>query len=142
MPARRNFRPLPKNNSQRIRSKQGWRIIGGQRAYFRSKQEANHARYLEFLKQCGIIARWEHESKTFWFTSIKRGINNYTPDFEILLPDGKIEYHEVKGWMDSRSKTKINRFRKFYPNETLKVFDIKTCTAIAKKLSKIVKDWE
>ena len=34
----------------------------------------------------------------------------YTPDFVVTLPDGSIEYHEVKGphcWEDSRVKFKL-----------------------------------
>lgn len=133
---------MPKNNSQRIPSKQGWRTIGGKRRYFRSKQEANHARYLEFLKHCGNIKEWDHETTTFWFEKIKRGINNYTPDFEVTLKTGKVEFHEVKGWMDSRSKTKIKRMRIYHPDVTLKVFDSKWYQKAAKKLKILINDWE
>jgi hypothetical protein len=135
-------RPMPKNQSQRIISKQGWRTIGGQKAFFRSKQEANYARWLEFQKQRNIIKDWQHEPKTFWFEGIKRGINNYTPDFMVTFPDDKIEWHEVKGWMDSRSKTKIKRFLKYHPTETLKVFGSKWYQAASKKLHRIIRDWE
>lgn len=136
------LRRLPRNNAERLVSKQGWRTIGGKRAYFRSKQEANYARWLEFQKQRGIIEDWEHEPKTFWFEGIKRGINNYKPDFKVTFPDGRHEWHEVKGWMDSKSKTKIKRFGKYFPEETLRVYGVQWYRAAAKKLSKIVKGWE
>ena len=53
--------------------KAGWREIGGQRIYARSRWEANYARYLEWLRANGSIAKWEHEPETFWFEGIKRG---------------------------------------------------------------------
>lgn len=133
--------PLPRNNSQRIPSKQGWRTIGGKTAYFRSKQEANYARFLDLMKRCGKLVDWFHEPDIFWFDGIKRGINNYTPDFKVIYETG-IEYHEVKGWMDSRSKTKIKRMAKYHPNVILKVFDIKWYRANEKKLKSLIPDWE
>jgi hypothetical protein len=143
MLARKSFRRrLPRNNSERIQAKQGWRTIGGKRCFFRSKQEANHARYLEFLKQRGIIKDWEHEPVTFWFDGIKRGINNYKPDFRVMLLNGEYEFHEVKGWMDSRSKTKIKRMKKYHPQVVLKVFGISWYRSVSAKLKKIINDWE
>jgi len=136
------FKPLPKNQSQRTPAIQAWRTIGGKRHYFRSKQEANYGRFLEFLKQRGMIKEWEHEPETFWFKEVKRGINNYKPDFKITNLDGSIEYHEVKGWMDSRSKTKIKRFEKYYPHLKLKVIGVKWYRAASRKLYKIIQGWE
>jgi len=135
------MKPLPRNNAQRIPSKQGWRIIGGKKAYFRSKQEANYARFLDLMKRCGKLIDWHHEPEIFWFDGIKRGITNYTPDFKVIYDTG-IEYHEVKGWMDSRSKTKIKRMAKYHPNIVLKVFGIKWYRANEKKLKALIPDWE
>lgn len=120
----------------------GWREIGGKKKYFRSKWEANYARYLEFLKQHKEIAEWQHEPKTFWFEKIKRGCRSYLPDFEIINNDGSIEYHEVKGWYDERSQTKIKRMKKYYPNVKLKVIFEKEYKSIARSLSGLIKEWE
>lgn len=95
--------------------KAGWREIGGVRKYYRSKWEANYAMYLQFLLENGQIKKWEHEPKTFWFEKIKRGCLSYLPDFRVTNNDGSLEYHEVKGWMDDRSKTKLKRMAKYYP---------------------------
>ena len=65
--------------------------------YFRSAWEANYARYLNFLRKQGQIIDWRYEAATFPFTAIKRGCRSYTPDFEVLVSDGRVEYHEVKG---------------------------------------------
>lgn len=90
-------------------------MIGGRRIYFRSKWEANYARLLEWRKERGEIAEWEHEPHTFWFENIKRGVRSYLPDFRVTHLDGRQEYHEVKGWMDPKSETKLKRMAKYYP---------------------------
>ena len=89
-------------------------IRGGKRPdleydYYRSTWEANYARYLAFTE-----TEFEYEKKTFWFEDIKSGTNNYTPDF--YLPEYN-EWHEVKGRWDSKSKTKLRRFKKYLPDE-------------------------
>lgn len=123
------------------KSKAGWREIGGKRCYFRSKWEANYARYLEFLKHQKQILDWEHEPKTFWFDDIRRGVCSYLPDFKVIENDHKQNWIEVKGYMDARSLTKIKRFRKYYPDEILRIIDGKWFKANNKKL-KWLPGWE
>jgi hypothetical protein len=120
----------------------GWREIGGINKYYRSKWEANYARYLEWLKYKGQIKSWRHESKTFWFEGIKRGCLSYLPDFEVIENDGKIVYHEVKGWMDERSITKIKRMAIYHPNVKLIVIDSKCYKSLKKTMMPIIHDWE
>lgn len=122
--------------------KAGWREVGGRRIYFRSRWEANYARYLEWLRCKGQIEAWEHEPETFWFESIRRGVRSYLPDFLVTEANGTQAYHEVKGWMDSRSKTTIRRFRKYYPQHTLIVVDEPAYRAIERKASPLVGGWE
>lgn len=93
----------------------GWRVIGEKRIYARSKWEANYARYLQMLLDNGKILAWDHEPDTFWFLKIKRGVRSYLPDFKVTELNGEIIYHEVKGFMDSKSITKFNRMRIYYP---------------------------
>lgn len=122
--------------------KQGWREVGGQKCYFRSGWEANYARYLQWQVENGHILKWEHEPKTFWFEGIKRGSVTYLPDFRVTLHDGTHYWLEVKGWMDARSKTKIKRFRKYFPEEQLKIADGAWFRKNNAKLSLIIKGWE
>jgi hypothetical protein len=122
--------------------KAGWHVIGGKRKFYRSKWEANYAHYLEWLKQRGEISDWQHEPETFWFDSIKRGVRSYLPDFKVTLPDGRVEFHEVKGHMDDRSKTKIKRMAKYHPAIKLIVIDEKTYRSIAGIFGKAVPGWE
>lgn len=123
-------------------AKQGYRTVGKKTHFFRSKMEANYARYLQFLKEKGEILDWEHEPKTFWFYEIKRGIRSYLPDFRILTAQGEHFWVEVKGFMDSRSKTKLKRFKKYYPHESLTVVQKKEFMIIERQLERIIKDWE
>ncbi len=123
-------------------SKQGWRIIGDRRIYFRSRWEANYGFYLEFLKKQRIISEWEHEPKTFWFLEIKRGVRSYLPDFRVTSMNGVQHWVEVKGFYDARSKTKIKRFKKYYPEEVLFLIDSVWFRKNAPNMKSIVPGWE
>lgn len=118
-----------------------WVEVGGQKFFARSRWEANYARYLQWEKESGTIQNWEHEPQTFWFEKIKRGVRSYLPDFRVTMVDGNIEWHEVKGWMDARSKTKIKRMAKYYPEEVLKIIDGSWFKDANKKMPLIIKGW-
>jgi len=122
--------------------KSAWREIGGKRKFFRSRWEANYARYLEYLKTQGLITEWHHEPKTFWFEGIKRGCVSYLPDFQVINSNGTHHWVEVKGYMDDKSKTKIKRFEKYFPEETLKVITGDWFKNNNGKLRILCKTWE
>ena len=132
----------PQNNNLKNNWKQQWLEIGGKKLYARSKWEANYACYLEFLKQNNQIKEWSHEPRTWWFDGIKRGVGSYNPDFEAILLDDTFYVIEVKGWMDSKSKTKIARMAKYYPHIRLKLIDKDWFKENSKKLKPIVKGWQ
>lgn len=119
-----------------------WIELDGKRFFARSRWEANYARYLNFLKDRKQISEWEHEPETFWFEKIKRGTRSYLPDFRVTDWTGGIEYHEVKGWMDARSKTTINRMRIYHPEIVLKVIDGAWFKSNARQLSGLIPGWE
>lgn len=123
------------------RCKHGWHSIGGQLIFARSMWESNYAYYLEWLKQNGKIKSWMHEPVTFWFEGIKRGVCSYLPDYEVIENDGNVIYHEVKGWMDKKSVTKLKRMKKYHPNVKLFLADAKWFKENAPKLEKIVSGW-
>lgn len=120
----------------------GWRTIGDKRNYFRSKWEANYGRYLEWLRTRGVIADWEHEPTTFWFESIKRGVRSYLPDFAVTEINQSVAYHEVKGWLDPRSATKLKRMRIYHPTVRVILIDAKQCRALAAQVGRLVPGWE
>lgn len=95
--------------------------------FFRSKAEANFARY---IKHC-LCLKYEYESHTFWFEGIRSGCTSYTPDFYIPEKDF---FFELKGWLDSKSKTKLKRFKKYFPEQFGKMILVKqSLTSNAKK---------
>ena len=94
------------------------RYKGGKRedldnVYFRSASEANFARYLKFLK-----IEFQHEPRTFLFPGVRRGNVSYLPDFYLPKED---RWVEVKGWFDPSSKTKLKRFKKYFPEQFAKL---------------------
>ncbi len=111
--------------------------------YFRSRWEANYARYLNFLISHSHIASWEYEPDTFEFKGIKRGTRFYTPDFKVFDVDGSFEYHEVKGWDYPKGKTARKRFMKYYPQYKLILIDAEWFKAAKRQgLDKLVDNWE
>lgn len=122
--------------------KGGWREIGGKRKFFRSRWEANYAHYLEYLKTNNKIIEWLHEPETFWFEGVKRGAVSYLPDFKVTNLDGSYEYHEVKGWMDDRSKTKLKRMAKYHPEVKLILVDVKVYEPLEKQMIPLIPEWE
>ena len=122
------------------RGKRGWVDIAGKNHFYRSSWEANFAAYLEFLKENKEITEWEYEPETFWFEKIKRGVRSYMPDFKITNTDGSTFFYEVKGWMDDKSKTKLNRMRIYHPTIRIQVIDSKRYKEISKN-SALYKYW-
>ncbi len=109
--------------------------------FFRSTWEANYARYLNWLISIGEINRWEFEPDTYEFP-IKRGSRFYTPDFKVFNNDNSVEYHEVKGYMDQRSATKLKRMTKYYPQIKVVLIDKDVYHNIANVMSAMLPEWE
>lgn len=131
---------MPKPKASARSTKSGKRADLDNR-YFRSAWEANYARYLNWLVARGQIARWEYEPDTFVFEAIKRGSRFYTPDFKVYGNDGRFEYHEVKGYMDQRSATKLKRMAKYYPEVRIVLIDRPVYQSIAKSKA-LFAGWE
>lgn len=110
--------------------------------YVRSSWEANYARYLNFLMQRGEVLEWSYEPCTFEFEGIQRGCRFYTPDFLIKWKDGKEEYHELKGYMDAKSATKLKRMKKYHPKVPLVLIDKHAYRKLADLFSRIIPNWE
>ena len=89
-----------------------------------NKTEAKYAEHLKQLQQNGDICWWK-------FESIKLRLADncfYTPDFFVMLNDGTMEMHEVKGAKiifqdDAKVKVKVAAetfpfvFKVVYPNK-------------------------
>lgn len=119
--------------------KSGWRDIAGKKYYFRSRWEANYGRYLQTLRESGVIVDWKHEPKTFIFPE---ELTSYLPDFLVVLNDGTIELHEVKGWMDERSIKKLELMRKYYPEQKIRVIKASEYRELEVKVGHEIEGWE
>ncbi len=124
------------------------RPVGVHGIKFRSKAEANYGAYLTWLKSVGELTGWFYEPKTFWFTpdmvckgGVRRGVTSYKPDFHVCTRAGRFEWHEVKGYMDKRSKTALARMARYYPSEKVVVIDAKQMTALKRQVGGIVPGW-
>lgn len=122
------------------------RARGGKRAdldgrYFRSRWEANYARYLRWLTEQGSISGWEYEPVTFRFDGVSRGPFTYTPDFRVTDKDGAQCFHEVKGWMDGASRNRLRRMAKHHPGVSVIVIGPDEYRAIQRWAS-VVPGWE
>lgn len=68
-----------------------------------NKLEASYAQHLKELQQFGQIAGFFYESMKFKLADK----TYYTPDFLVLMTDGFIELHEVKGFWEDDARVKI-----------------------------------
>ena len=123
------------------------RCASGKRAdlnnrYFRSAWEANYARYLNLLLLKGEILEWDYECQTFVFEKITRGTRAYTPDFKVTHTDGRHEWHEVKGWMDDKSRVRLERMARYYPAEKVLVIGADWFKTAAKTIAHVIPLWE
>jgi hypothetical protein len=129
---------------------------------FKSATEANFAR---ILKHLGVP--WAYEERAFTFDGYKTKPHVYIMDFEIRgrkeLPDGLEQgWVEIKGWMNPRSRNKLRRYKKCWPEDAAKTTiviynkyrkdDIKFCEKLGykylfydeltKKYQPLIKGWE
>ena len=115
--------------------------LGGR--YFRSRWEANYARYLKWLVERGDIRAWDYESRRFEFEKVNRGTRSYMPDFYVEHNNGGHEWHEVKGWMDQKSAVRLKRMSQNYPDEVVRVIDGRWFAAAIKGgLDALIPNWE
>lgn len=80
-----------------------------------SKMEANYAAQLDLLIKAKEVERWDRQVK------ISIDINevhicNYFMDFEVFYTDGRVEYHEVKGYETDVWKIKWKLAKALYPD--------------------------
>lgn len=132
---------MPKNIMREGRYgniQRGYFDINGKKMFFRSKWEANYALYLDFLIKQKQIEKWEYEVDVFIFEKIISGTRTYRPDFKIFN-NNSVEYHEVKGYMDSKSKTKLKRMAKYYPEIKLILIDQCYYRDLEKKIGRLLK---
>lgn len=97
--------------------------LGRLKAGAMNKTEQAYAADLELARAAGAVA-W------FKFEGVKLRLADstfYTPDFAVMLADGQLEMHEVKGFWEDDARVKIKVAAELYP------FRFVAVTARAKK---------
>lgn len=87
----RRFRPAPKARAGRA-------PIGGM-----NRTEQSYAQYLDWQVRVGSVSE-------YYFEEFKIRLANrtwYTPDFLVVLADGTVQWHEVKGFMEDDAAVKL-----------------------------------
>jgi hypothetical protein len=82
-----------------------------------NKLEAKYAEHLRSLQLTGVIYSFRYERH-----NLKLADKTYfKPDFEVMLSDGTIEFHEVKGFMQEDANVKIKVAADQFPEFTFKL---------------------
>jgi hypothetical protein len=82
--------------------------------------ERKMAEHLEGMKHRGEIIDYRFESMTLKLAKDTR----YTPDFMVMMPDGEIQFWEVKGFWHDDARVKIKVAAEHFPF-TFKAFSPK-----------------
>ncbi|MBZ0266253.1 DUF1064 domain-containing protein [bacterium] len=82
-----------------------------------NKLEARYAQHLRLLQHNAEI-----HSFCFERHNLKLADRTYyRPDFAVMLPDGKIEFHEVKGFMRDDANVKIKVAAQQFPHNVFRL---------------------
>lgn len=82
-----------------------------------NKTEAAYAAHLELRKHAGEVLWYRFEG-----LKLRLADNTfYTPDFAVMLADGVLEVHEVKGFWEDDARVKIKVAADQYPFRFLAV---------------------
>ncbi|MFA5633486.1 MAG: DUF1064 domain-containing protein [Porticoccaceae bacterium] len=85
--------------------------LGRLKAGSMNRTEASYAQLLEARKIAGEIAWYRYEG-----LKLRLADNTfYTPDFAVMLADGALECHEVKGFWTDDARVKIKVAADQYP---------------------------
>jgi len=85
--------------------------LGRMKAGTMNKTEAAYAKALELRRTAGEILWFKFEGIKF-----RLAANTfYTPDFAVMLADGALEAHEVKGFWEDDARAKIKIAADMYP---------------------------
>lgn len=99
------------------RAKIGMQALGRLKAGAMNKTEQAYEALLKEWQHCGIVA-W------FKFEGVKLRLADntfYTPDFAVMLTNGQMELHEVKGFWQDDARAKIKIAADMYPFRFLAV---------------------
>ena len=93
-------------------------IVGDRSIYFYSKEEANYAFYLEFLKVNELIENWRYQPCHFDLAPSRFYPNAYIPDFQVLEVDGRSFFIEITNALTPHF---VSAMRREHPAVEIKV---------------------
>ena len=76
-----------------------------------NKTELAYAAHLEAMKRIGAVQWYGYEGMKFRLAPA----TFYTPDFIVLMADGMLEAHEVKGHWEDDARVKIKCAAEMFP---------------------------
>lgn len=92
-------------------SRRGLQALGRLKTGQMNKTEAAYASHLEALRASGEVAWYRFEG-----LKLRLADNTfYSPDFAVMLADGSLECHEVKGFWQDDARVKIKVASDQYP---------------------------
>ena len=107
--------------------------------------ESKYSTHLEVLRVAGGIHGWRFGSVKFRMADKTW----YLPDFQVMMNDGTIEFHETKGFMTDKANVKIKTCAALYSEYIFRlVKEEKTTPEIKRKASEMnvkigtLKGWE
>jgi hypothetical protein len=77
----------------------------------KNKTEESYGQELELRKRAGEIAWYAFEAMKFRLADK----TFYTPDYMVMLADGTLEAHEVKGYWEDDARVKIKVAAEMFP---------------------------
>lgn len=107
MQAQYNAQHSPQAATKRTRIARGVVHVAGRM----NKTEAAYASRLELQKKNGGVLWYRFEAVTFKLAHDTR----YTPDFLVMMADGTLEAHEVKGFFEDDAKVKVKVAAEMFP---------------------------
>lgn len=87
---------------------------------YRSQAESRYAMWLDSEKRLGRIKSWKYEVRIELHVLGGKKLCDYLLDFEVTFPNGRVEWHEVKGVMTPVAAMKLKHTRLEY-NKIVKV---------------------
>jgi len=84
-------------------------------ANYKNDTERDYAEHLVLLRIAGAIYAWAYTSIRLRIGGKKGSPIFYTPDFMVILSDGQVEFHEVKGFWREAARVRIQAAAERYP---------------------------
>jgi hypothetical protein len=97
----------------------GFRRIAHGRRHVRGEMNSTERAYADHLKQrelAGEVVWWRFEEVTLTVMDPPNAVKaRFTPDFMVMLANGELEVHEVKGFMEGDALAKLKACAERYP---------------------------